>query len=213
MSQEQAEAIQAKLIERLPHVVEEIDNIISQIALKVSQLPPGELLKRAYWEAARHHMGIQGEIEVGQESMVSQRMVDYVQSVVASIPPSESIHTDVTDLEWQVLRTLVENLFMKLNNEFFVCQAALRRKELALSPDLEDFFAKAQVYWCNIRGQRYQVHNIPFLQDVLLPHSEVMKELYGIGAQDFVDALQKVQTSQTFGIGDLFEARIQVASA
>ncbi|NOS77661.1 MAG: preprotein translocase subunit SecA [Nitrospira sp.] len=205
MSQEQAEAIQAKLIERLPHVVEEINNITFQIALMISQLPPGELLKRAYWEAARHHMGVQSETEVGEEGMVSLRMVDYVQSVVASVPPSESIHTDVTDQEWQALRSLVENLFTKLNDEFFVCQGALKRKELELSPDLEDFFAKAQIYWCNIRGQRYQVHNIPFLQDALLPHNEVMRELYGIGAQDFVNGLQKIQASQTFGIGELFE--------
>lgn len=205
MSEEQAEALQVKLIERLPHVVKEIDNIISQIALKISQLPPSKLLQRAYWEAVRQHMGVHSEIEVGEEGMVSLRMVDYVQSVVASIPPAGSIHTDVTDQEWQALRSLVENLFVKLNDEFIMCQTALKRKELAFSRDLEDYFAKAQIYWCNIRGQRYQVHNIPFLQDVLLPHNEVMKELYGIEAQDFVSALQKIQASQIFGIGDLFD--------
>lgn len=200
-----AEAVQEKLIEHLPEVVREIDNIISQIVLKISHLPPDELLKRAYWEVAKHHLGIQSEIEVGQQGMVSLRMIDYVQSVVASVPPAETIHPEVTDQEWLELRSLVESLFMKLNDEFFSCQAALKRKDPQFNFDLEDFFSKAQVYWCNIRGQRYQVHNIPFLQDVLAPHDEVLKELYGIGAEEFVDALQKIQKSQIFGIGDLFD--------
>src|SRR4051794_28043625 len=52
MSQEEAEALQAKLIEHLPDVVKDIDNIISQIAFQISQFPPSELLKRAYWEVA-----------------------------------------------------------------------------------------------------------------------------------------------------------------
>lgn len=205
MSQEQSEVIQAKLIEHLPDVVREIDSIFSQIALKISQLQPGELLKLGYWEAARHHIGIQSEIEVKQEGMVSLRMIDYVQSVVASVPPAETIHAEITDQEWLERRSLVESLFMKLNGEFFLCQAALKRKEPQFNSDLEDFFYKAQVYWCNIRGQRYQVHNIPFLKDFLTPHDDVLKELYGIGTAELLDGLQKIQDSQIFGIGDLFK--------
>ena len=205
MSQEQAEAVQAKLIDHLPDVVKEIDNLVSQIALKISYLPPDELLKRAYWQLAKNHLGIKSEIEVGREGMVSLRMIDYVQSVVASIPPAETILPEVTEQEWLDLRSLVESLFMKLNNEYFPCQAALKRKDPQFSPGHEDFFSKAQMYWCNIRGQRYQVHNIPFLQDVLATHDEVLKELYEIGAQEFVDALLKIQNSQVFGIGELFE--------
>lgn len=205
MSHEQAEAVQAKLIEHLPDVVMEIDNFISQIALKTSQLAPGELLKRAYWEAARHHLGTQSEIEIGQEGMVSLRMIDYVQSVVAAVPPAETARSEVTDQEWVELRSLVENLFMKLNNEFFLCQGAVKRKDPEFNSDLAEFFYKAQVYWCNIRGQRYLIHNIPFLQEVIVPHDEALKELYGIGAQEFIDGLQKIQHSQISGIGDLFE--------
>ena len=150
MSQEQADAVQEKLIEHFPDVVREIDNITSQIALKISQLPPDELLKRAYWEAARLHIGIQSEIEVGQEAMVSLRMVDYVQSIVASVQPAEVTRAEITEQEWLELRSLVECLFTKLNSEFFLCQAALNRKDPQFNADLEDFFAKAQVYWCNI---------------------------------------------------------------
>lgn len=195
MSKEEADAVQAKLIEHLPDVVREINDIISQIALKISYLPPDDLLKRAYWELTRHSLGVQSEIEVGQEGMVSLRMIDYVQSVVASVPPAETIQPEVSEQEWLELRSLVESLFMKLNYEYFPCHAALKRKNPQFNSGHEDFFSKAQIYWCNIRGQRYQVHNIPFLQDVLATHDEVLKKLYGIGAQEFVDALQKIQHS------------------
>ncbi len=205
MSEEDANSVQEKLVEHLPDVIKEINTTISQIAEKVSHFPPDQLLKRAYWEVAQHQLGTQSETDISQEGMISLRMIDYVQSVVASVPPAAPAQLEVSDQEWLSLRSLVESLFIKLNGEFFLCQAALRRKDPGFHPALEDFFSKTQMYWCNVRGHRYQAHNIPFLRDMLAPHDEVLKELYKIGVQELLDSLQRIQNSQIFGIGMIFD--------
>lgn len=208
MSQEQLDALQIKLIDHLPDVVREIDTIISQIALKISHLQPEELLHRAYWALIKHNLKMQNETELGQDALISLRMIDYVQSVIASVLPAEFIQSEATDHEWQELRSWVEKLFTKLNAEFFPCQAALRKQACHFNSDLEEYFVKTQMYWCNVRGQRYSILNLPFLQDFISPHEEVFKELYGIGTQDLVVALGKIQHALTFGIGDANEERI-----
>lgn len=201
MSQEQADSLQAKLAERFPEVVREIDNIISQIIRRVSSLPPGELLKRGYWEMAYHHADISGEIDVGHEGMVSLRMVDYLQGIIASVQPANTGQGEIADEDWRELRTLVDKLFIKLNTEFFLCQAAVRKfRESGLTQDYMDFYFKAQGYWCNVRGHRYLIHDVPILREVLSPHDSILREFYGLGAKDVVDALEVIRDSLTRGI-------------
>src|SRR5437879_2209979 len=103
------------------------------------------------------------------------------------------------------LRTLVGDLFSQLNTEFPICQTAVNRKDAGFNIDFEEFRFKAQMYWCNVRGQRYLCHDIPFFRDVLSPHDEVLKELYGISKKEFLEALQEIQDSLTLGIGKVVE--------
>ena len=38
-----------------------------------------------------------------------------------------------------------------------------------LDENFEEFQAKAQVYWCDVRGKRYPVHQLAHLEDLFLP--------------------------------------------
>ena len=71
--------------------------------------------------------------------------------------------------------------------------------------DAEEFFYRAQYYWCNVRGNRYQVHVEAYLCDVFLPHSAMLKKLFSISAEEFVEELMKIWKSLTFGIGQVCE--------
>lgn len=206
MSQEQAAEMRKKLAERFPNVELEIDHIVSQIAEMVSHLPPDELLKRAHWEMAYHHSDIRGEFDVGHEGMLSLRMVDYIQSIVASVEPATPVQADVSEEAWQELGSHVGKLFIKLNGDFFLCQAAaMKIKDPDLSTDYEHFFFKAQGYWCNVRGQRYIIHDVPILREVLSPHDSILRDLYGIGADDIASTFEKIQDSLTRGISRTIE--------
>jgi len=187
-------------------VCREIDEKVSIIADKVRKLPPDELLKRAYWEMAAHHMNIDSEIKIDQEAAISLRMVDYIQSIIASVKPAESIQEIVAEEDWQQLRALIKDLFSLVNFEYQICRSASTRKSNPhYNRDFDKYYFKAQLYWCNIRGHQYIVHGIPFFRSLLLPHNEVLKELFGISSEELIDAIQKIQDSLTFGIDKLMK--------
>ena len=206
MSNEQFEETQARLVERFPQVCGEIDSKISQIVEIVKKFPPDKLLQRAYWEMAAKHIGIESEIDLDQEAVVSLRMVEYIQSVIASVRPAKITLGDLNEEDWQELRSLVGDLFSQLNQEYQICHAAVRRKDDShYDKDFEEYYFKAQIYWCNIRGNRYLFHQIPFFRDVLLPHNDILEKLFGIKVEDLLEALQKIQNSLTLGISEIME--------
>jgi hypothetical protein len=61
------------------------------------------------------------------------------------------------------------------------------------------------MYWCNIRGDRYLVHQLPFFRSVLAPHDEMLLELFGVSSEGLLNAIQKLQDSLTFGLDKLKE--------
>jgi len=211
MSKEQFGEVQKKLVERYPQVCQEIDDTVSKIAALVRRLPPDELLKRAYWEMAVRHINKPTEAELKADDAVAVRMIDYVQSIIASVIPENTAESQVTDEQWQELRGLVEELFSRLNSDYQICLTAFNRQRLDFNKEHEEFYFKAQLYWCNVRGRRYLFHEIPFFRDVLFPHDLVLKELYGIGINELLAALKQIQDSLTLGLGkmaeDLFKFR------
>lgn len=205
LSKDQFEEMQNKLVERFPDVCREIDGKISKIVALVRKLPPDELLKRAYLEMAVRHINKKTEVDIGFDEALSMRMIDYIQSVIVSVQPEDEVDTQVTEDQWRDLRALVEALFSQLNFEYQICLTAFNRRVPGYNQELEVYYFKAQLYWCNIRGRRYLIHGIPFFRDVLSPHKEVLNELYGINSEGLLDALKQIQDSLTLGVGKLVE--------
>ncbi|WP_051644806.1 SEC-C metal-binding domain-containing protein [Labrenzia sp. DG1229] len=197
---------QAHAITKYPKIVAQIDGLVETIAKLVSELPPEKLLHRAWWEFAARAIKIEAESDVGPEDSIAYRMIDYIQSIVASVPPATTQRDDVTEEDWQTLRETVDTLFRTINTEYQICRTQKAKAEdTEYSDDFEEFYFKAQMYWCNVRGQRYQVHEMMYLQDLFLPHSEVLEELFGLTAEEFVDEMSKILKSLTFGLQDIFE--------
>jgi hypothetical protein len=201
------EKTQQKLVEQYPGIVQEIDQLVTEIAQLVQKLSGEKLLHRAWWEMAGKHAKIESESDVGTEEAISMRMVDYIQSVIAAVQPTANQGTELTDEEWQTLRTNVKELFQTINTNYQICLTAKHKADDPnLNMDFEEFRFKAQSYWCNIRGNRYQVHEPIYLKDMFLPHSAVLQELFGITAEQFVEAIAKIWRNLTFGLGDALKA-------
>lgn len=205
LSKDKFEEIQNKLVERFPTVCRDVDGKISKIVALVRKLPPDELLKRAYWEMARRHINKKTELDIGFDEALSLRMIDYIQSIIVSVQPEDEVDTQVTEDQWRNLRTLVKDLFLQLNFEYQICLTAFNRRVPGYNQELEGYYLKAQLHWCNIRGRRYLIHAISFFRDVLSPHNEVLNELYGINSEGLLDALKQIQNSLRLGIGKLME--------
>lgn len=200
---EQFNEMQAKLVERFPRVCQEIDDKISAIVREVKKFPPTELLKRAHWEMAGKHLNIRSEIDIDQEAALSLRMVDYIQSIIASVSALQGDSEELTEQKWNDLKELVGELFNQLNLEYQMCRTAFSRSQ---HPDFdiefEEYYTKAQIYWCNVRGQRYLYHEKSHFQDLLLPHSDVFHELFGLTAEQLIDEIANIQHALTRGMID-----------
>lgn len=201
---------QNNLVERYPKVIREIDTLVSEIAALVAELPSEELLVRAWYEMAARHINLEAEADIGNDEIISLRMLDYVQSIIAAIPPAPNQRQEVTEEEWNTLRDKIGALFEMVNRTYQHCRIAKNKAEdLNFNISLEEFRYKAQIYWCNIRGKRYQVHEPAYLQCLFLPHSDVLEELFGISGSQFVEEIANIWHELSFGIRDVFEAMLE----
>ena len=201
---EEFDRVQGHLVENFPIVIEEIDKLVSKIRYWIEMLPPKRLLHLAWWQMMLTHSQIETETEIGEDEVIALRMIDYVQSVIAAVPPAVNQRDDVTDKEWEELSQDVKQLFAKIA-DYERCRIAIRRaNEPDLDMDFEIFRSRSQHYWCLVRGKRYQVHQLEYMKDMFLPHSEVLHELFGISGEDFVAEINRILRVSSFGVGDLF---------
>lgn len=205
---------QESLVQRFPEVVAKINRLVTDIISMVSTLPPEQLLQRGYGEMSVLHMGKQSEADFGDEEIHALRMVDYLQSIIAAADPRPDQKDEVSEQDWTRLQFLVEELFTTLNFEYQICRTAVNRKSNPnLDMDVEAFFFKAQMYWCNIRGDRYIYHEERHFRDLLLVHSPVMEDLFGISAQELIESIGKIIRSLTRGMPDAVQELKQFQEA
>lgn len=204
MPAEDFRKMQRDLADRYPVVKKEIDEIISKIVEVVSGLPPLQILQRAYWEMAARHSNVAKEDDVDTDDALSVRMVDYLQSIIASVEPAPSTDKEISDETWNELQTLVKNLFMKLALDYALCKTAYKQlTDLSFDLEYEEYCHEAEQIWVNVRGTHYAVHDIQAVHDLLIPHDEILAELFGCGVEKLIDNLTKIQHSLTRGIGKL----------
>ena len=204
--EEEFDKFQKHLIENYPKVVRDIEALVSEIKDIIKALPPEKLLHRAWGEMAVTHINIESESEMGQEEAISLRMIDYVQSVIAAVPPAEDQKDDVTDEEWKKLRSKIKQLFHNISIDYQMCRNAKNRTDDPnLDVNFEEFQFRAQLYWCNVRGVRYPIHQLAHLEDLFLPHTDVFQELFGISGKQFVLEINKIWHALSFGISDVME--------
>lgn len=201
----QHSAIQTRMALHFPTLVEELNALVGSIAAQIARLPPDRLLHRGWWELAATMLGIGGKDPLESDQLESMRMVDYVQSVIAAIEPKTEVD-DISDDDWKKLKADVTTLFRRLTVEYQSCLTAYRSsQDASLDMHLEEFRARAEMLWLNIRGKRYQAHEKQALLDILSPHSDVLVRLFGIDASGLADELSKVLAKLSRGLSDLME--------
>jgi preprotein translocase subunit SecA len=192
----------AKLAAHLPAIIAEIDDLVAQIAEQVARLPGEGLLHRAWWE----FVNIKTLRDAPSESNLldAMRMIDYVQSVIASVKPAENVASEVSEEEWGTLSECVKTLFKRLSLDYQISLTASKITEAGdLDMEREEFRYRAEVMWMNVRGERYQCHEKQALEDILSPHSEVLTRLFGIDAQTLIDELDKILIKLSRGLMDM----------
>ncbi len=202
LTEEQLAEAQTRMAERFPALIAELDALVSSIANQIARLPPGFLLHRAWWEFATATLGLARKKVDDSEQLTAMRMIDYVQSVIASVKP-ETYAEDVSEDDWKKLKADVAELFNRLTIEYQTCLTGYRKvKDPTLDMELEEFRMRAEVLWLNVRGKRYHVHERQALLDILTPHSDVLIRQFGIDSANLVSELDKILAKLTRGLAD-----------
>lgn len=199
---EELEAAKASMAAELPRVVAEIDALVSEIADSVSRLPPDRLLQLAWWERAAVliDLGDKKTSEVEVDGLVAMRMVDYAQSVIASVQPNTPYVEDFPEDAWARLKENVRTLFLRLSLDYQWCLTASRQAQNpGLDMEMETFRVRVEQWWTSVRGDRYHPHERQALLDVLIPHSDILVGLFGIDAPSLVAELERLLTKFTKG--------------
>lgn len=183
----------------------EINSHITAASHLVSQLDPLKLLQRGFGEYAALSLGKMTEVEITDTEGIARRMIDYLQCLIVATPQSE-IKVELTTEVWEELKSHVEAIFTTLFSYFISASA---RDQLAGDYDDEwaEFFAKAQMTWCYVKGDRHINHLAAHLNSLLQPHDHIFIELFGITVAQFIDELGKIQMALTRG---LFDAVIEI---
>ncbi len=204
-SLEEWQRAQAKMALDLPEITSEIDTLVTRIADRVARMPPESLLQRAWWERAYLLIHRRDSEVPDFDQLTAMRMIDYIQSIIASVEPILPYRTEVSEEEWIALRKDVKTLFTKLSLDYQICLTADRRaSDPNLDMGLEEFRFRAETLWMNVRGERYHVHERQALEDVISPHSDVLLRLFGIDSQTLVVALDRLLHKLTAGLHDTF---------
>jgi len=191
--------------ELLPDITTTIDRVVTRIAERVRQLRPKDLLLHSWWMKLIGDLPVQAESDVGPDQTLAMRMIDYVQSVIVSVPPAMR-QREVTDDDIKQLRDDVEELFGLINDAYFMANTAKRQlKDPTYDEDREVFEFRAQLHWCNVRGDRYSQHFIEQLVDFISPHTQIVQELFGISASTFVEGIKAVVDSISIGVNQARE--------
>lgn len=200
-NEEQHTKLLASLTARYPIVVQEIDELVRQIVSDVGALPPDQLLMRARTELIMSSLNITVEADVTEDNTIALRMIDYVQSLIAATPRDEIQRNELTDEDWHSLKKNVTTLFKKLNTEYLWCSTAYRRDTGDSHDDaMEEFLIRAQMHWCNVRGDYYQVHQVDVISDLLRDQSKLIESAYGLTSDELMAEIQKIWNSLTFGL-------------
>ncbi len=188
-------------------IVSDIDRIVDEIRSLVTSVNPVHLLYINYFDFLIKNSNIKSEHDLTEDQIISLRMIDYVQSIIASASPQKE-HQEITEDFIKRLKEKLTELYRILGLTFPLSLSAvteLNSKKYNYTYD--SIFVQAMMLWVNVRGNRYYVHNIPHLSDLLTPHNEVFKELFNITITEFLNGLDKIQDSLSKGFAEAQEKR------
>jgi hypothetical protein len=189
----------------LPEIIKEIDELVSKIATLISHFPPDKLLCFSWWVYAAQVVQEKRDLAMDSDLTHAARMIDYVQSVIASVEPAQNYEKDVPQESWEELSRNIEKLFNLISLNYQLASTQNNNSIEASNVEIERFRRDCVLSWMNIRGKRYLVHEKKALRDILSPHSEEFMKLFGIDSETLINEITKILEKQIYGVAEVFD--------
>lgn len=202
MSEEEHERLMIKLASDFPNTYRKIDELVNSIRSLVIKCDPLQLLVQGYYGMLFSMLDKSSEFQFDFNDTVAVRMVDYVQSVIVSTPPIEN-REEPEDQVMNELSTKISELYSSLHYFHMTHSAYLKENDPNYDPEYDMLYVQTQELRTTVRGDRYAVHEIEHLRDLLTPHNDVFIELFDIGIEEFLSGIKKLQFSLMQGFNQL----------
>ena len=200
-----------KLVEDYPIKKQEIDDCILELRGLIIKCDPILLLQFAQSNMLMSLYGKTSEFQYGFDDVNLARLTEYAQSIIVS-SPNEYVESDddPTDLFLEIHSKFI-NLRNLITQFYFYWGAHTLANNISLSNENIDMLVQAQMLY-DVRGDRYQVHEIEYLRSLILPHDAEIKKCFNISAQSIIDGIEKLQYALSQGkadavnrFGDMFD--------
>lgn len=192
-----------RLADQYQEIKEKVDQLVSEIRDLIASCNPLTLLQQSYWSMFMSILNKTSEFQYGFEEIIAVRMIDYVQSVLVSTESVKSNDKNEDMDKWNEIYEKVAELYTNLSN-YHICHSAyLQNTDPNYDEGYDSLYVQAQELRTTVRGQRYPVFEYPHHLDLLLPHEEVFKELFGISIEEFLIGIEKMQMSLMRGMDNI----------
>ncbi|WP_216329731.1 YecA family protein [Deinococcus aestuarii] len=189
------------LAEQHGTVEREVQALVDRIADSVRAHAPLDLLAKCHLYMGGVRAGKLLESQAWTDDVVALRLPEYVQSVIVGTQPTGS--AEIIGETFKELVGLVEKLYVKLTLEYAVTGTAARRQDMQkYSQPLDSLRTQQHMRWLAVRGQRYIQHDFEFLRRFLTGHSAQFERMFGMGAEEIVAGLEKLNASLSGGAFD-----------
>lgn len=188
--------------ERVRESASETPALITKVAELVAELPPEQLLERAWREEFAVFVDVKDDTDIGHDEVVAKKMVTYVQSVIAAMPRAQIQKPIVSEEDWQALKALISSLFgFHMRSFTMSMRGPLNGTQLQDRAASEAARVESSLVdlWYTMWGLRFPSHLNQYLEDLLLPHSAVFEELFGLAAADLIRGLVRIDVALRFG--------------
>lgn len=190
----------------------EIDSQVRAISELVAGLPPDQLLMRAHWHAVAETQEVETDLDIRQDQISALRLVEYLQSVIVSVPPVAAQAEIVDEDEWIRLICMVDSLFAKIEAYLFTFTESRKSANGRRGRgDWLKFLLSRQ--WLGSRGHNYMVHFYSHYEDMLGPYTDMLAEVYGITSEEVIAGLQRIHRATIDGLAEMREAFDRVRQA
>jgi uncharacterized protein YchJ len=201
LTSEQHDGIIRRIDQDYDNQVAIINSLVKEIRELVNQCEPLKLLKYAHSRFIQSLFGIESEVQLSKEDVYIGRELEYIQSILASSMPIinlSSLQKDQSHIFFQISEKIQE--LYSIYENFVMYHVVHQTKDLLeTDPDYISFLIDAQAANFH-RGDRYAVHEIAHLKDLLTPHNEELFKLFNIQVEQLLSGLQNIQHSLSQGM-------------
>ena len=188
MNSEQHQIFQESLKKNYIIRLKEIDSLIVRICDKVTRCDPIKLLMFSADLSRLSFLNISSEIQSSSESIITSRMTEYIQSILVSYPNHYIESSELID-QTEVFMGIhkdIEDLHGLIASFYMSWGSCLKDWYPEWDISLIENVVESQLLFL-VRGQRYQVFEIEYLEKLILIHNEIFVNLFSLTSVDIIN--------------------------